>query len=194
MSWFSQVGQGSYQQQPAGSQTFSTTNMGSTFSPTGPIVGPATPDSGGAALSPFSLLNFPPVPQGASTPLSLENLSCASQSVREPDPISYVTLQEQRCVLSWFQGWTSTQRERFLHDLLGKAVPGKVCTLLDSLSTLQVKDKLPNIFECQLRLWTQWFESWGEEERNHFLHMLEEQDPEYVAHFYRSVAGTAGRD
>lgn len=59
---------------------------------------------------------------------------------------------------------------------------------------LQVKDKLPNIFECQLRLWTQWFESWGEDERNHFLHMLEEQDPIFVDHFYRSVAGTAGRD
>lgn len=116
------------------------------------------------------------------------------------------------------------QRERFLQDLLGKAVPGKVCTLLDSLSSLQVlytatcpeshvllllfitnccllflhpgkvKDRLPNIFECQLRLWTQWFESWGEEERNHFLHMLEESDPVFVAHFYRSVAGTAGRD
>ncbi|KAF7222925.1 uncharacterized protein C14orf119 homolog [Nothobranchius furzeri] len=193
--WFSQLGQGPYQQQPAGSQTFSATNvMGSTFGPTVPIAVVETPGSGGAALSPFSLLNFPPVPQGSATPLSLENLSCASPSVREPDPISYVTLQEQRCVLSWFQGWTSTQRECFLHDLLGKAVPGKVCTLLDSLSTLQVKDKLPNIFECQLRLWTQWFESWGEEERNHFLHMLEEQDPEYVAHFYSSVAGTAGRD
>uniref|UniRef100_A0A3Q0RCP3 Chromosome 14 open reading frame 119 n=1 Tax=Amphilophus citrinellus TaxID=61819 RepID=A0A3Q0RCP3_AMPCI len=103
--------------------------------------------------------------------------------VREPEPISYVTLQEQRCVLSWFQGWTAAQRERFLQDLLGKAVPGKVCTLLDSLSTLQVKDKLPNIFECQLQ-----------EDRNHFLHMLEERDPEFVSHFYRSVAGTAGRD
>lgn len=41
-------------------------------------------------------------------------------------------------MLSWFQGWSASQRERFLQDLLGKAVPGKVCTLLDSLSTLQV--------------------------------------------------------
>lgn len=58
----------------------------------------------------------------------------------------------------------------------------------------KVRDRLPNIFECQLRLWTQWFESWGEEERNHFLHILEERDPAFVAHFYSSVAGTAGRD
>ncbi|XP_022603786.1 uncharacterized protein C14orf119 homolog [Seriola dumerili] len=141
--------------------------------------------------------DFPSAPQSVVSPPSLENLSCASPSagqVGDPEPISYVTLQEQRCVLSWFQGWTAAQRERFLQDLLGKAVPGKVCTLLDSLSTLQVRDRLPNIFECQLRLWSQWFESWREEERNHFLHILEERDPVFVAHFYSSVAGTAGRD
>ncbi|KAF0047344.1 uncharacterized protein C14orf119 homolog [Scophthalmus maximus] len=141
--------------------------------------------------------DFPSAPRGVVSPPSLEKLSCASQSaghVGDTEPISYVTLQEQRCVLSWFQGWTAGQREHFLQDLLGKAVPGKVCTLLDSLSTLQVKDKLPNIFECQLRLWSQWFESWGEEERNHFLHILEERDPAFVSHFYSSVAGTAGRD
>ncbi|XP_068196072.1 uncharacterized protein C14orf119 homolog [Antennarius striatus] len=136
--------------------------------------------------------DFPSPPRGVSSPPSLEKLSAGQ--LRAPDPISYVSLQEQRCVLSWFQAWSPSQRERFLQDLLGKAVPGKVCTLLDSLSTLQVKDRLPNIFECQLRLWTQWFDSWGEEERNHFLHMLEEQDPLFVAHFFRSVAGTAGRD
>lgn len=107
--------------------------------------------------------------------------------------MSYVTLQEHRCVLSWFLVWTTPQRERFLQDLLGKAVPGKVCTLLDSLNTLQVRDRPPNIFECQLRLWSQWFESWSEEERNHFLLVLEEHDPAFVALFYQSVAGTAGR-
>ncbi|XP_019720322.1 uncharacterized protein C14orf119 homolog [Hippocampus comes] len=140
---------------------------------------------------------FPSTPECVAGPPTLENLTCGSPSggqIGEPVPISYVSLQEQRCVLSWFQGWTPSQRERFLQDLVAKAVPGKVCTLLDSLSTLQVKDRLPNIFECQLRLWTQWFESWGEEERNHFLHVLEERDATFVAHFYNCVAATAGRD
>lgn len=142
-----------------------------------------------------TLEDFPSV--AADSPPSLEKLSGFSPNagrVKDSGPISYLSLQEQRCVLSWFSGWNQSQRERFLQDLLGKAVPGKVCTLLDSLSTLQVKDKLPNIFECQLRLWTQWFESWREDERNHFLHMLEEQDPIFVDHFYGGVAGTAGRD
>ncbi|KAI1901264.1 hypothetical protein AGOR_G00032530 [Albula goreensis] len=132
----------------------------------------------------------PSAPQ-ATAPPSLESLLCGSEG---PAPLSYVTLQEQRCVLSWFQGWGALQRQRFMQDLLAKAVPGKVCTLLDQLNTLQVKDRPPNILECQLRLWSQWFESWSEEERNIFLHALEEKDPTFVEHFYRGVAGTAGRD
>lgn len=193
MSWFSHVSQGSGQQQqpPDGLCSPFSSSPAQTAAP---VTGPPYNWTG---FSSPSMDDLPSAPLGLSSPLSLGNLSClppGAGQVREPEPISYVTLQEQRCVLSWFQGWSSVQRERFLQDLLGKAVPGKVCTLLDSLSTLQVKDRLPNIFECQLRLWTQWFESWGEEERNHFLHMLEERDPVFVAHFYRSVAGTAGRD
>lgn len=140
--------------------------------------------------------DFPSAPHHTTGPPSLELLSSSSVTGahKELQPISYVTLQEQRCVLSWYQGWNMPQKERFMQDLLGKAVPGKVCTLLESLSTLQVKDKLPNIFECQLRLWTQWFESWEEEERNHFLHILEEKDPGFVAQFYGCVAGTVGKD
>ncbi|XP_061588763.1 uncharacterized protein C14orf119 homolog [Cololabis saira] len=183
MSWFSHVSQGA--DQPTDHRLI----PASSFSPVNPPGSSPTPD-----LSTPSLDDFPPAPHGAA---SLESQSCrgsARSSDPGPGPISYVTLQEQRCVLSWFQAWTAAHRERFLQDLLGKAVPGKVCTLLQSLTTLQVKDRLPNIFECQLRLWSQWFESWGEDERNHFLHLLEECDPVFVAHFYRSVAGTAGRD
>ncbi|XP_029310137.1 uncharacterized protein C14orf119 homolog [Cottoperca gobio] len=202
MSWFNHVSDGSnQQQQPTDSHRLTATDvLCSTLTsrlrgPTEGSLTMATQHWTGFSIP--SPEDFPSAPQGVVSPLSLENLLCASHSAgrtREPEPISYVSLQEQRCVLSWFQGWNAAQRERFLQDLLGKAVPGKVCTLLDSLSTLQVMDRLPNIFECQLRLWTQWFESWGEEERNHFLHILEERDPVFVAHFYRSVAGTAGRD
>lgn len=135
MSWFNQLSQGSYQQQPTGPTD--------TYSPASHTAGPGAQNVGGAGCFSPSPLNFPSAPRrGAATPLSLEDLSCASPStaghLREPEPVSYVTLQEQRCVLSWFHSWTSAQKERFLHDLLGKAVPGKVCTLLDSLSSLQV--------------------------------------------------------
>lgn len=153
-----------------------------------------------AAASPSNLssvIDFHPVPQDMVPP-SLGELSCTSsltlRTSHDPAPVSYVTLQEQRCVLSWFLGWGSSQKERFLQDLISKAVPGKVSSLLEQLNTLQVKDRPPNIFECQLRLWTQWFESWSEAERNGFLNSLEEKDPMFVSHFYRALASTAGRD
>ncbi|XP_005994476.1 uncharacterized protein C14orf119 homolog [Latimeria chalumnae] len=122
--------------------------------------------------------------------------SSAAETAGEPVgfPMSYVTTQEMRCVLHWFSGWSSTQRERFLRDLVAKAVPSKVCALLDGLEQLNVVDQPPNIFECQLRLWNQWFENWTEHERNDFLGQLEAGDPTFVGRFYQEVAGTAGKD
>ncbi|KAM9789983.1 uncharacterized protein C14orf119 homolog [Neosynchiropus ocellatus] len=196
--WFNQVDGGSNHLQS--SENFRHAEPQSTMTPirmSGPAMGVQNVSSLNFTGFATTMEHFPSAPQSTSCPPSLETLSCSSPSagpVRELEPISYISLQEQRCVLSWFQSWTPAQRERFLQDLLGKAVPGKVCTLLDSLSTLQVKDRLPNIFECQLRLWSQWFESWGEDERNHFLHILEEIDPAFVSNFYRGVAATAGRD
>ncbi|KAL0966328.1 hypothetical protein UPYG_G00293950 [Umbra pygmaea] len=203
MSWFFHVNQDSQQQHPGmmpsaqGSMSSSIYNpnlMSNTMDTTN-TTGQGWLYTQSSSSSP-SIADFPSTPQGVVPP-SLENLSCTSQNLsagRDPLPLSYVTLQEQRCVLSWFLSWTTAQREQFLQDLLGKAVPGKVCTLLDSLNTLQVKDSPPNIFQCQLRLWTQWFDSWSEEERNSFLHILEERDPVFVGHFYRGVAGTSGMD
>ncbi|XP_077155090.1 uncharacterized protein C14orf119 homolog [Ranitomeya variabilis] len=107
--------------------------------------------------------------------------------------ISYVPAQEMRCVLHWFTEWTEHQRNRFLQDLLCKAVPGKLCLLLEGLSSLQLSAPPPSLFQCQMRLWDQWFQSWDEDERNEFLRQLEQQDPNFVAQFYKEVAGTAGK-
>lgn len=140
MSWFNSVSQGSNEPQESsdcpGRFSAAYTRLRGLTEGTMPVVTQEWPSC--ATPSPE---DFPSAPQTVSGPPSLENLSCSSASgaqTTEPEPISYVTLQEQRCVLSWFQGWTITQKERFMQDLLGKAVPGKVCTLLDSLSTLQV--------------------------------------------------------
>lgn len=143
MSWFQHVNQGSNQQgqHPFGNhRLFSTNASCSGFNPCtgGPTVeSPTVANEHWGGCS--TLQDFPSVT--ADSPPSLEKLSGFSPNAgraRDSGPISYLSLQEQRCVLSWFNGWNKSQRERFLQDLLGKAVPGKVCTLLDSLSTLQV--------------------------------------------------------
>lgn len=190
MAWFHHaLAQDASQQPPSSMKNFMPEPNFSTAIPMA--------SSNGPSLFPSSITGFPSVSQDIAPP-SLGELSCISslnmRASQDPVPVSYVTLQEQRCVLSWFLGWGSSQRERFLQDLISKAVPGKVSCLLEQLNTLQVKDRPPNIFECQLRLWTQWFESWSEDERNAFLNSLEEKDPAFVSHFYRALASTAGRD
>lgn len=164
MSWFSQVSQGPYQRQAADGQQFTAPNiLGSPSNPASLPAGAATPatqSSSGAGRPSPGQFDLPSAPQGAASPPSLENLSCAGQD-RQPEPISYVTFQEQRCVLSWFQGWNDSQKERFLQDLVGKAVPGKVCTLLDSLSTLQV---LPALLQVNMH-----FLSWHFKKKKFFV-------------------------
>lgn len=89
---------------------------------------------------PVSITDFPPA-SGGIVPQRLEALSCTSLNVSSREdsaPLSFVTLQEQRCVLGWFFGWNTVQKQRFLEDLISKAVPGKVSSLLDQLNTLQV--------------------------------------------------------
>ncbi|KAM8961803.1 uncharacterized protein C14orf119 homolog [Pelodytes ibericus] len=112
----------------------------------------------------------------------------------EDNPISYVPAQEMRCVLHWFSDWSESQRNRFMEDLVCKAVPGKLCLLLEGFGSLQLNAPPPSLFQCQIKLWDQWFQGWDEDERNVFLHRLEQQDPSFVAKFYQEVAGTAGKD
>uniref|UniRef100_A0A8C8RVG1 Uncharacterized protein n=1 Tax=Pelusios castaneus TaxID=367368 RepID=A0A8C8RVG1_9SAUR len=105
--------------------------------------------------------------------------------------------QEMRCVLHWFSGWSPAQRQRFLTDLLAKAAPGKLRPLLEGLEGLSLggpPDPPPSLFQCQLRLWDQWFRGWNNLERNHFLGQLEQADPAFAVLFYRQLAATAGQE
>lgn len=89
---------------------------------------------------PVSITDFPPA-SGGFVPQRLEALSCTSLNMGSREnsvPLTFVTLQEQRCVLGWYFGWNAVQKQRFLEDLISKAVPGKVSSLLDQLNTLQV--------------------------------------------------------
>ncbi|XP_066579060.1 uncharacterized protein C14orf119 homolog [Amia ocellicauda] len=219
MSWFSQAVQGVSQQGPPAATTppvwegLSGLSLGGGAGAGGGGGGGGGGSSGNGGGRYFSIpFPHPPVqpqpPQGGPehlpplpgpeylpyTSFSRPSAPPRLSDLPQGPPPSGAVWQEQRCVLGWLQGWGASQRGRFLQDLLSKAVPGKVCTLLDQLTTLQVRDRPPSIFECQLRLWGQWFESWSEEERNGFLHCLEEREPALTSAFYREVSNTAGRE
>lgn len=69
--------------------------------------------------------------------------------------------KEQQCTLHWFQSWSPMQKADFMKDLLEKASPCNVDTLFDAMHSLNVRDRPPSIFQCQVKLFTQWFEEYG---------------------------------
>jgi hypothetical protein len=101
--------------------------------------------------------------------------------------------KEIQCSIHWFQGWSEMQKNDFLKHLLEKAIPEKVCTLFDAMHALNVQDKPPSIFQCQLKLFSQWFNEWTDSERNEFMRQLEICDSIFVDHFNQQVTETAGK-
>ncbi len=85
------------------------------------------------------------------------------------------------------------QKGDFLKDLIEKAVPSKVSTLFDAMETLNVQDKPPSIFKCQMKLFDQWFAGWTDHERNVLIQKLEIIDVDFVSKFNEEVASTSGQ-
>lgn len=102
--------------------------------------------------------------------------------------------QNMQCVVHWFTYWSDLQKSDFLKDLVAKAVPWKVSTLLDAMTALDVSRKKPlSIFECQMKLFDQWFEEWTDKERNALMQQLEQIDTDFVSRFNEEVAMTSGQ-
>jgi len=96
-------------------------------------------------------------------------------------------------VLHWFANWTLSQREEFMTDLVHKAVPNKLLTIVDSLSNLGVSDCEHTVFTCQLRLFSQWFTAWTNDQRNSFLEYLSDVDTNFVDQLNCKIAATSGQ-
>lgn len=147
MAWFHQALQGSGQ--PDASMTVEDLSHTQVSKHTITQLG-MSDGQGWSTHPPVSITDFPPA-SGGIVPQRLEALSCTSLNVSSREdsvPLSFVTLQEQRCVLGWFFGWNTVQKHRFLEDLISKAVPGKVSSLLDQLNTLQVTYFFLSIHPC----------------------------------------------
>ncbi|XP_002132021.3 uncharacterized protein C14orf119 [Ciona intestinalis] len=99
-------------------------------------------------------------------------------------------VREITCVIHWFQTWNQFQKGVFMTDLVSKAMPNKVDLLLDQMNGMNVNDRPPNIFECQLRLFGQWFEEWTINQRNYMLEKLESFEPTFVSEFYTRINQT----
>ncbi|PIK54385.1 hypothetical protein BSL78_08703 [Apostichopus japonicus] len=96
--------------------------------------------------------------------------------------------QEISTVVHWFTQWRRFQLQDFMTDLVNKAVPPDVDSLFDAMQNFHVKDKPPTMFQCQLKLFSQWFNNWSEKERDTFVRHLGEKNPAFVQEFHTIVA------
>lgn len=96
-------------------------------------------------------------------------------------------------VIHWFSNWTCPQRDKFMTDLLHKAVPHKLLTVVESMTRLDVNDCEQTVFACQLHLFGQWFNVWSDDQRNSFLECLSDVDRSFVDVLNSKIAETAGQ-
>lgn len=98
------------------------------------------------------------------------------------------TDKEIQSVVHWFKGWSTIQQSDFLKELLDKAIPCHMDSLFDSLRFMNVNDKPPSIFRCQLNLFNQWFDTWTQSDKNLFMIKLREVNSEFVDEFDRQYS------
>ncbi|CAK8682415.1 unnamed protein product [Clavelina lepadiformis] len=101
------------------------------------------------------------------------------------------TLSEINSIIHWFRSWSPRQREQFMEELIEKALPNKVDVLAGALDGMNMRDRAPSIFQCQLRLFRQWFDKWTLNERNFMVERLESCDQQFVEEFYDRVRRSA---
>ncbi|KAK8734936.1 hypothetical protein OTU49_005737 [Cherax quadricarinatus] len=95
--------------------------------------------------------------------------------------------QELHCVLSWFTNWEDQQKEQFLSVLVEKAVPPDIDQLFQGLDQLNLNSSCQSVLQCQLRLFSQWFDTWTCQHRNRLLFNLHLEDPRFVDKFHTIV-------
>ena len=106
-------------------------------------------------------------------------MAAAASAPSREEMAAHVFQQELRTVIHWFTTWNRYERQDFMADLVNKATPPDVRSLLDAMETLRVNDKPPSIFQCQLKLFSEWFAEWSDQERDMLVHRLEELAPDF---------------
>ncbi|XP_071080740.1 uncharacterized protein C14orf119-like [Haliotis cracherodii] len=87
--------------------------------------------------------------------------------------------REIQWTVHWFKKWTVLQREEFLKELVDKSLPQLPQALDIAMRRLNMEED-PDVFHCQLRLFSEWFEGWSDIEKNGLVEKLKLVDPSFV--------------
>ena len=92
--------------------------------------------------------------------------------------------QRMNYFLSWFQSWSELQKTDFVEVLADKmSDPGAPEADLNSLSINGDKKKSPSLFDCQLKLFKDWFSGWSDDQKNYLVMRLQAIDPDFYSKY-----------
>jgi len=88
---------------------------------------------------------------------------------------------EQLCLVSWFQNWNDDQKVKFLNSLVEQIHGVTDQDLLLSMDNLGLVTNYdgPDMFSCQMKMFSNWWRGWDINIRTNFLSELGRQNTEF---------------
>jgi len=87
--------------------------------------------------------------------------------------------QQMNYLLAWFTKWSDLQKEDFI-PVLAEKLSSKWATVngvTDSFSSLSMdNNRPPSLFQCQVKLFTDWVVVWSDDQKNYFIIRLKDID------------------
>lgn len=98
-------------------------------------------------------------------------------------------------IVQWFHEWSEMQRNDFLPILAQKfGAKGYVNGLLPGMENIaNLDDKPPSLFQCRIKLFREWSESWGQTEKDQLLKYIKDIDPGFVTKYEEELQSEEGK-
>lgn len=110
-------------------------------------------------------------------------------------PQQHTTADQVNFLSQWFMSWSEMQREDFLPVLTQAYQPkDNLNGLVGGYESLGSQGRRPSLFDCQMKLFHEWFGAWTETERQTLLEHLREVDPEFMHQYEKRLKGEASQE
>lgn len=87
--------------------------------------------------------------------------------------------QQMNYLLAWFNTWSTLQKDDFI-PVLAEKLSSKWAAangLSDALNSLTLENnRPPSLFQCQIKLFTDWVVAWSDDQKNYFILRLKDID------------------
>ncbi|KAB7499134.1 Uncharacterized protein Anas_08129 [Armadillidium nasatum] len=102
-------------------------------------------------------------------------------------PHNYTRTDQVRFLTEWFDSWSEMQKEDFLPIIIQAINPGDhVNGIVGGVRSMRVGERRPSLFDCQIKLFQDWYEHWTAEEKQRLLNHITSSDPEFAAKLHKS--------